>query len=168
MRSDNGMPRAVSILDGIVEKQYTANAAQVDVYVATIGGEEMLVIHKRLSKATADPYSFTEEVQVIAMSKTGAPTVVATYAGSAVRVAAAVNHIEISTLRYLTSTQSSEGKWHTRIVLKPSASDDIRLDETVTSGPAPVKQGAGLELLDSYVFPVGRGNVDTPDTSTKA
>ena len=168
MRSDNGMPRAVSILDGIVEKQYTANGAQVDVYVATIGGEEMLVIHKRLSKTTADPYSFTEEVQVIAMSKTGAPTVVATYAGSAVRVAAAANHIEISTLRYLTSTQSSEGKWHTRIVLKPSDSEDIRLDETVTSGPVPVKQGAGLELLDSYVFPVGRGNVDTPDTSTKA
>jgi hypothetical protein len=128
----------------------------------------MLVIHKRLSKTTADPYSFTEEVQVIAMSKTGAPTVVATYAGSAVRVAAAANHIEISTLRYLTSTQSSEDKWHTRIVLKPSDSEDIRLDETVTSGPVPVKQGAGLELLDSYVFPVGRGNVDTPDTSTKA
>jgi hypothetical protein len=53
-------------------------------------------------------------------------------------------------------------------VLKPSNSDDIRLDETVTSGPAPVKQGAGLELLDSYVFPVGRGNVDTPDTNPKA
>jgi hypothetical protein len=52
--------------------------------------------------------------------------------------------------------------------LKPSESEDIGLDETVTSGPAPVKQGAGLELLDSYVFPVGRGNVDTPDTSTKA
>jgi hypothetical protein len=128
----------------------------------------MLVIHKRLSKTTADPYSFTEEVQVIAMSKTGAPTVVATYAGSAVRVAATANHIEISTLRYLTSTQSSEDKWHTRIVLKPSDSEDIRMDETVTSGPAPVKQGAGLELLDSYKFPVGRGNVDTPDTSAKA
>jgi predicted membrane-bound mannosyltransferase len=168
MRSDNGMPRAVSILDGIVEKQYTANGAQVDVYVATIGGEEMLVIHKRLSKTTADPYSFTEEVQVIAMSKTGAPTVVATYAGSAVRVAAAANHIEISTLRYLTSTQSSEGKWHTRIVLKPNYADGVRMDETVTSGPRQVKQGAGMELIDTYSFPVGRGNVDTPDTSTKA
>jgi hypothetical protein len=85
-----------------------------------------------------------------------------------VRVAAAANRIEISTLRYLTSTQSSEDKWHTRIVLKPSESEDTRLDETVTSGPAPVKQGAGLELLDSYAFPVGRGNVDTPDTSNKA
>jgi hypothetical protein len=85
-----------------------------------------------------------------------------------VRVAAAANHIEISTLRYLTSTQSSEGKWHTRIVLKPSDTDFIRLDETATSGPVPVKQGAGLELLDSYVFPVGRGNVDTPDTPNKA
>jgi hypothetical protein len=53
-------------------------------------------------------------------------------------------------------------------VLKPRDSEDIGMDETVTSGPAPVKQGAGLELLDSYGFPVGRGNVDTPDTSAKA
>jgi hypothetical protein len=53
-------------------------------------------------------------------------------------------------------------------VLKPSDTDFIRLDETATSGPVPVKQGAGLELLDSYVFPVGRGNVDTPDTPNKA
>jgi len=42
------------------------------------------------------------------------------------------------------------------------------MDETVTSGPRQVKQGAGMELLDSYKFPVGRGNVDTPDTATKA
>jgi hypothetical protein len=85
-----------------------------------------------------------------------------------VRVAAAANHIEISTLRYLTSTQSSEGKWHTRIVLTPNYADGVRMDETVTSGPRQVKQGAGMELLDSYKFPVGRGNVDTPDTATKA
>jgi hypothetical protein len=167
MRSDNGMPRAVSVLDGVIDKQYTANKAQVDVYAANVGGQEMLVIHKRLSKANADPYSFTEEVQVIAMSKQGAPTVVATYAGSSLRVAASANLIEISTLRYLTSAQSSEDKWFTRIVLVPNDSDGIRMDETVTSGPAPVKQGAGMKLLDTYVFPVGRGKTDTPDTSNK-
>ena len=160
MRSDNDMPRAVSILDGEIDKQYTANKAQVDVYAAKVGGQEMLVIHKRLSKASADPYSFTEEVQVIAMSKQGAPTVVATYAGSSLRVGASANLIEISTLRYLTSSQSSEDKWFTRIVLVPNDSDGIRMDETVTSGPAPVKQGAGMTLLDSYMFPVGRGSVE--------
>jgi hypothetical protein len=53
-------------------------------------------------------------------------------------------------------------------VLMPSDSDDIRLDETVTSGPAPVKQGSGLELLDSYVFPVGRGTAEMPDSPNKA
>ena len=166
-RSDHDTPRAISVLDGIIDKQYTANKAQVDVYVATVGGQQMLVLHKRLSKASADPYSFTEEVQVIAMSKTGAPTVVATYAGSAVRVAASETHIEVSTLRYLTSAQSSEDKWYTRIVLTPNDSSGISMDETVTSGPSPVRQGAGLDLLDSYVFPVGRGNVDTPDSSNK-
>ena len=166
-RSDHDTPRAISVLDGIIDKQYTANKAQVDVYVASVGGQQMLVLHKRLSKASADPYSFTEEVQVIAMSKTGAPTVVATYAGSAVRVAASDTHIEVSTLRYLTSAQSSEDKWYTRIVLTPNDSNGINMDETVTSGPSPVRQGAGLDLLDSYVFPVGRGNVDTPDSSNK-
>jgi hypothetical protein len=84
-----------------------------------------------------------------------------------VRVAASASHIEISTLRYLTSAQSSEDQWYTRMVLTPNDSETIGMNETVTSGPSPVKQGAGLTQLDSYVFPVGRGAIDTPDTSNK-
>ena len=166
-RSDHDTPRAISVLDGIVEKQYTANKAEVDAYVATISGQEMLVLHKRLSKTDADPYSFTEEVQVIAMSKSGAPLVVATYAGSSLRVAASSHHIEISTLRYLTSAQSSDDKWFTHIVLSPDESDGAHMIETVTSGPSPVKQGAGMKLIDTFVFPVGPGDVETPDTTNK-
>lgn len=167
-RTDNGTPRAISVLDGILDKQYTANKAQVDLFVATVGGQEMLVLHKHLSKADADPYSFSEEVQVIAMSKAGAPTVVATYEGFGMNVAASANHIEISSLRYLTSQQSLEDQWYSRIVLTPNYSDGVRMDETVTSGPTQVKQGAGMKMLDTYEFPVGRGKTDTPDTSNKA
>lgn len=167
-RTDNGTPRAISVLDGVLDKRYTANKAQVDLFVATVGGQDMLVLHKHLSKTNADTYSFSEEVQVIAMSKTGAPTVVATYEGSGLKVAASANHIEISSLRYLTSQQSLEDQWYTRIVLTPNYSDGVRMDETVTSGPTQVKQGAGMKKLDTYVFPVGRGNIDTPDTSNKA
>jgi hypothetical protein len=167
-RSDHDTPRAISVLDGIIEKQYTANKAQVDAYVATIAGEEMLVLHKRLSKTDSDPYSFIEEVQVIAMSKSGAPLVVATYAGSGLRVAATTNHIEISTLRYLTSAQSSDDQWFTRIVLSPNDSDGAQLIETVTSGPSPVKQGAGMKLIDTYVFPIGVGDINIPDSPSKA
>ena len=167
-RSDHDTPRAISVLDGIIEKQYTANRAQVDAYVATIAGEEMLVLHKRLSKTDSDPYSFVEEVQVIAMSKSGAPLVVATYAGSGLRVAASTKHIEISTLRYLTSAQSSDDQWFTRIVLSPNDSDGAQLIETVTSGPSPVKQGAGMKLIDTYVFPIGVGDIDIPNSPSKA
>ena len=167
-QKNNGIARAVSVLDGTVKKHYTANQAHIDLYVATIGEQQMLVFHKRLTKKNADPYSINEEVQVIAMPKDSAPTVVATYQGSQLRVAASANHIEISSLRYLTSTQSSENQWFTRIVLTPNYADGVRMDETVTSGPRQVKQGAGMELLDNYVFPVGRGAAEMPDSPNKA
>jgi hypothetical protein len=166
-QKNNGVARAVSVLDGTVRKHYTANQAHIDLYVATIDGQQMLVFHKRLTKKNADPYSISEEVQVIAMPKDSAPTVVATYTGSQLRVAASANHIEISSLRYLTSTQSSENQWFTRIVLTPNYADGVRMDETVTSGPRQVKQGAGMELIDTYSFPVGRGTVEMPDHSNK-
>jgi hypothetical protein len=167
LQKNNGVARAVSVLDGLLYKQFTPNQAQVDLYVATVGEQQMLVLQKRLSKKNADPYSFSEEVQVIAMPKDSAPTVVATYEGSQLRVAASANHIEISSLRYLTSSQSSETQWFTRIVLTPNYSDGVRMDETVTSGPLQVKQSTGMELLDTYMFPVGRGTVEMPDHSNK-
>ena len=167
-QKNNGVARAVSVLDGLLYKQYTPNEAQVDLYAATVGGQQMVVLHKRLTKKNADPYSFSEEVQVIAMPKDSAPTVVATYEGSQLHVAASANHFEISSLRYLTSSQSSENQWFTRIVLTPNYSDGVRMDETVTSGPLQVKQGAGMELLDTYVFPVGRGAAEMPDSPNKA
>ena len=167
-QKNNGIARAVSVLDGTVRKHYTANQAHIDLYVATIGEQQMLVFHKRLTKKNADPYSINEEVQVIAMPKDSAPTVVATYQGSQLRVAASANHIEISSLRYLTSTQSSENQWFTRIVLTPNYADGVRMEETVTSGPLQVKQGAGMEMLDTYVFPVGRGAAEMPDSPNKA
>ena len=167
-QDNHSIARAVSVLDGLVYKQYTSNQAQVDLYSATIGEQQMLVLHKRLTKKNADPYSFSEEVQVIAMPADSAPTVVATYEGSQLRVAASANHIEISSLRYLTSTQSSEYQWFSRIVLVPNYSSGVRMDETVTSGPTQVKQGAGLKLLDTYVFPLGRSAAEMPDSSSKA
>ena len=161
LRTDHGTSRAVSVLDGYVEKEYTANKAQVDLWSTTVGGRPLFVLHKHLSAANADPYLLMDSVQIVALSPTGAPTVVATYEGPAMRVAAANDRIEISSLRYLASGGQQENTWHTRIVLKPrDGSGAFGFDEIVTSGPGTVKDGSGLTKQDTYVYPVGRGNVD--------
>ena len=161
LRSDHGTPRAVSVLDGYVEKEYTRNKAQVDLWSATVGGRPVFVLHKHLSATNADPYTLMDSVQIVALSPTGAPTVVATYEGPSMQVAAADDRIEISSLRYLSSGGAQENTWHTRIVLKPRAgSSAFGFDEIVTSGPGTVKDGTGMTKQDTYVYPVGRGSVD--------
>ena len=161
LRTDHGTPRAISVLDGLVEKEYTGNKAQVDLWSATVDGHPVFVLHKHLSSATADPYLLLDSVQVVALSPTGAPTVVGTYEGPSINVAASTDRIELSSLRYLTSSGSQENTWHTRIVLKPrTGSGAFGFDEIVTSGPGTVKDGVGLTKQDTYTFPVGRGSVD--------
>ena len=161
LRSDQDIPRAMSVLDGYVEKEYTANKAQVDLFSASVDKRPVFVLHKHLASAGADPYTLLDEVQIVALSPTGAPTVVATYEGPDMNVAAFADRIEISSLRYLTTGGSQENLWHTRIVLMPrTGSAEFGWDEIVTSGPGTVKDGVGLTRLDSYTFPLGRGNID--------
>lgn len=164
LRTDRGTSRAVSVLDGYVEKEFTANKAQVDLWSATVGGHPLFILHKHLSSPKADPYALLDEVQIVALSSTGAPTVVGTYEGAALSVSASADRIEISSLRYLSTGGSQENTWHTRIALLPRQGDEkssgFGFDEVVTSGPSEVAHGDGLTKLDSYSFPLGRGRVD--------
>ena len=161
MRTDSSVDRAVGVLDGLVEKEYTANKAQIDLWSATIAGRPVFVLHKHLSSANADPYTLIDSVQIVALSPTGAPTVVATYEGPAMSIAASSDRIELSSLRYLTSGGSQENTWYTRIVLQPHTGPGaFGFDEIVTSGPGTVKHGSGLTKQDTYAFPLGRGNID--------
>jgi len=156
MRTDNNMPRAISVLDGFVEKQYTANRAQIDAYVATVSGQPLLVLHKHLSSAKADPYDLLDELQVIAISPDGAPTVVATYIGPQMSIQSTSSSLEISALRYRPTAESPNAEWYTRISLTMN-SNDFSMTERVTSSGTAVNNGAMLTKVGSYEFPVGRG-----------
>jgi hypothetical protein len=156
LRTDNKMSRAVSVLDGLIEKQYTSNRAQLDAFTTTINGVTVLVLHKHLSAANADPYDLFDELQVIAASPTGAPTVVATYRGPQIAVQATPNSLEISSLRYRPTADTPDAKWFTRISLSPNDSP-FGMTEVVTSGSSAVENGEMLTSVGSYKFPVGRG-----------
>lgn len=153
LRDDDSDTRASSVLDGFSEKAYSANRAQLDLYKATVNGDEVLVLHKRLTDNKADAYSFWESVQVIAASDTGAPSVVAAYQGARLRVAADGQSITISSLRYKASATSEEETWHTLLTLAPSPNDSSTWLETPSSGAESVVQGRGMTLLDSHRFP---------------
>jgi hypothetical protein len=155
-RTDQKTPRAVSVMDGYFEKAYTKNKAQLDLYRAHIDGEDVLVLVKRLSDNAPDAYSFSDSVQVIAASSTGAPTVVATYEGSSLKVGSDGSKIVVSALRYKATQDSTESTWFSRITLTPSESDPAAWTEHVTSGPVAVTQGQGMKLMGSHVFAVDR------------
>jgi hypothetical protein len=156
MRTDAEGPRAISVLDGSTEKAYTDIGVSMDLYTAKIDGDDVLVLHKRLTDSSDDPFSFRESAQILAMSPTGAPTLVTTYEGYQLRVAASGSTIEISSLRYRTSNTSPNPQWFTRVSVKPSTRD-IALyswDEIVTSNDAEVPSGQGMKLQTTYDFPV--------------
>lgn len=153
LRDDEYGTRASSVLDGFSEKAYSANQAQMDLYKATINGDEVLVLHKRLTDNDADAYSFWESVQVVSSSSSGAPVVVAAYQGARLRVAVENDSVRLSSLRYKASTTGEEESWHTVLTLTPPTDDESPWLETPSTGPDPVVQGRGMTLLDSHRFP---------------
>lgn len=165
MRRDQSIPRAASVMDGYFEKAYTKNKAQVDLYRARINNDDVLVVVKRLSDGAPDAYAFADAVQIIAASSTGAPTVVATYEGSAIKVASDSEKIVISSLRYRSTADSEEAKWFTRLTLTPSADDPALWLETVTSGPDAVTNGQGMTRMGTHTFASTRRSSDTNEAS---
>ena len=155
--------RAVGVLDGYEDKAYTANVAEIDLYSARIDGSEVLVLHKHLADPDADAYSFWDSVQVLAMSSTGAPTVVATYEGARLKVARDGDALVLSSLRYKSSATGDTSSWFTNLRLTPSERADGSWDESPGSSATEVDGGAGLVELDSYTFPsTSRGGRDEP------
>ena len=155
--------RAVGILDGYEEKAHTGNVAEVDLYSARIGGDEVLVIHKRLADDDADAYSFWDSVQVLAMSSDGAPHVVAAYDGARLRIARDGDALVLSSLRYKSSAEGDTSPWFTNIRLSPSGRTDGSWDESPSSSGRQVTNGTGMTLVDTYTFPsTNRGGGEEP------
>lgn len=153
----DGPRRAVGILDGYEEKAHTANIARIDLYSARINDAEVLVLHKHLADPDADAYSFWDSLQVIAMSPTGAPTVVASYEGARLKVARDGDALVLSSLRYKSSASGDTSPWYTNIRLAPSARTDGTWDESPTSSGSQVTNGAGMVEVDSHTFPSTKG-----------
>lgn len=167
MRRD-GAPRAVSVLDGYTEKAYTGLKAQLDMYRAVVDGDEVLVVVKRLADGAGDPYDFTESVQVIAASPTGAPTLVASYEGARISVTSTGDALVVSSLRYASPTNGegdTEEEWYTIITLAPSERDPYSWDERVTSGPRGKVPEGDIALVGTHTFPVGRDGRDPSEAS---
>lgn len=156
MRDDPEGPLAVSVMDGFTNKAYTNVGVTIDLYSATIDSEQVLVLHQRLSDEEADAFDYRESIQVMVMSPTGAPTIVATYEGYQLRVAATGSSIELSSLRYRTTSTSPTERFFTRVSLLPATSNSINTewDEIATTSTVEVPHTQAMTPLDTYSFPI--------------
>lgn len=155
MRDDLEGPRAISVLDGSTEKALTDLPVTVDVYSTRIDRNDVLVIHQYLADDSEDAFSYRDSVQVVAMSPTGAPTVVATYEGYQLRVASSGSSIELSSLRYRSSNSTPNPQWFSRISLFPQSGTALPYswNEVVTSKDQHVPNGQAMTLESTYSFP---------------
>lgn len=147
---DDGTRRAYSILDGSTEKAYTSLGVSIDLMTATIGGDEVIVIVEHLSDPGSDPYEYSTAVQVVAMSPTAAPTVVAAYEGFHTVIRSTGDALVLSSWRY--GPDPADDDWCTHISLSPSDREPFSWDETSTSGPCPTD--GNLHLAARYAYPV--------------
>lgn len=158
MRRD-GTSRAISVLDGYTEKAHTSLKVKLDLYRAEVDGDEVLVLVKRMADGAGDPYDYIEEVQVLAASPTGAPTLVASYSGADIEVSSTGTSLVVSSRRYASPVEGNaeEVSWYSLITLSPSDDDTSSWNETITSGVRPKPASEGMTLVDSYSFPSRRG-----------
>ncbi len=163
MRNDLEGARAISVLDGSTEKAFTDLSVSVDLYTARIASNDVVVIHQYLDDEPQDAFAFKDSVQVISMSSTGAPSVVATYEGHQLRVASSGSSLELSSLRYRSSISTPNPQWFARISVLPGNASGVPYlwNELVTSSAQQIPNGEGMNLAGSYSFP-SRG-LDTSD-----
>ena len=131
----NGPTRAMSILDGSLDVNYEGEPTELRAYVATTSAGEVLVLHKKARSQTPAAYDYWEEVQVIAASPTGAPTLVAAYEGSNMSVTGDGAGVVLTSDRYASpSDKSREPVWNTFTYLTPATSFPYTWAESTKSG----------------------------------
>jgi len=131
----NGPARAMSILDGSLDANYDGEPTELRAYVAPTSAGEVLVLHKKARSETPAAYDYWEEVQVIAASPTGAPTLVAAYEGSNMSVTGDGAGLVLTSDRYASpSDKSREPVWNTFTYLTPATSYPYAWAESTKSG----------------------------------
>ena len=158
LRTD-GTRQAASILDGWTEKAWSPLAVSVSLHLAEVDGNDVIVIVQRLADDDADPYDYPASVQIIAMSPSGAPTLVAAYEGVELAVHEAPGALVVTSWRFGTEDPDDpDALWCTHLRLSPSGRDPYGWDETPWSGPCPTDEG--LDAVAIYRFPVAPGDPD--------
>jgi len=155
LTSENGQKRAMSVMDGTVSVDYDGDATVMSAYVVKTEQGEVLALHKHPQSQASGSYDFWDELQVVAASSTGAPTLVAAYEGSNIHLVGDGSGIVFSSDRYASPTgSSSEPKWSTLTSLFPAGSESYSWNESMRSGPRlSVSSAVNPVLADTYDFP---------------
>ena len=155
LTSENGQKRAMSVMDGTVSVDYDGDATVMSAYVVKTEQGEVLALHKQPQSQASGSYDFWDELQVVAASPTGAPTLVAAYAGSNIHLVGDGSGIVFSSDRYASPTGSfTEPKWSTLTSLFPAGGEPYSWNESMRSGPRlSVPSSVKPLLADSYDFP---------------
>lgn len=155
LTDENGPTRAMSVMDGSVSVDYDGEPTALSAYSVATKDGGALVMHKRPQGNVTESYDFYDELQVLAVSPSGAPTVVAAYEGSGITVQGDGTGVVFASDRYASPTKSGvEPTWKTFTYLSPAEGQPYGWSETMRSGPRlrvvkPVKP----VLLDEYEWP---------------
>jgi hypothetical protein len=156
LTAENGQKRAMSVMDGTVSVDYDGDVTVMSAYVVKTEQGEVLALHKHPQSQASGSYDFWDELQVVAASPTGAPTLVAAYEGSNIHLVGDGSGIVFSSDRYASPTGSStEPKWSTLTSLFPAGGEPYSWNESMRSGPRLSVRSSvkPVVLADSYDFP---------------
>jgi hypothetical protein len=164
-RLDNKLPRAVGLLEGSMARNRRDTQVQLDLYTTMINNNEVMIAHQHPVDSNVDGYLERDQLFIIAMSPTGAPTVVAWYNGPNIRFESDGKNIFLYYKRYGVAGAGDNSGWDTEVRLSPSQRQVFAWDEQITTSLASSHNTSDdtrtenlqqVLILDSYTFPVTR------------
>lgn len=165
-RSDNNLPRAVGLLEGTMTRFLRDAQVQLTIYTTTINGDEVMVAHRRPVDSKLAGFSQPDQLFIIAMSPTGAPTVVAWYRGPNIRFESDGKNIFLYYKRYGVAGAGDNSGWDTEVRLSPSSRQVYSWDEQITTSltsshdlndESRTENLTQIIRLDTFTFPaIGR------------
>ncbi len=170
-RKDFSVPRAVGLLDAQMTRDLASTQLMLDLYRTVVNGNEVLIGHRHPADTDVDGYEVSDDVFIIAASPTGAPTVVAWYAGPGISFESDGESVYLTYKRYGVDGIGSYKGWNTQVRLFPSDRDVYGWNEEITSVPATDEMLDGqvpMKLLDSYLFPVAKPKTASRNSSSNA
>lgn len=167
--TDFGPARAVSVLDGQLRSRYDAEPTKVELFITEVDGNDVAVVKKTIENAASTALGKdTSSIQVLSMSPTGLPNVVATYDGIGLDFASVGKELVITSLRFGPPSGTDEAEpWLTVLNLSPTSGGSWR--EVFSSQPesqSPLSNGTRSQREGSYTFPrMNKNNSNATETN---